>query len=172
MKQNDEYDGVIGFVVVATVVGVIAWWMWPERTRNAEQSANHATQEVVEVIDVGPPVVLTSPGLESRQREYVGLCYPDGSIDYRLGEPNYDRNVTVSMKKKIIERDGNKCVICGATKELEVDHMRALMNGGDNSPSNLACLCAYCNKSVVKSTDNSFRRQREKRLKEMRYGNK
>ena len=36
------------------------------------------------------------------------------------------------MRKRVLERDENCCVVCGSREKLEVDHMRALMNGGDN----------------------------------------
>lgn len=58
-----------------------------------------------------------------------------------------------------VERDGGKYVVYGHTYNLEVDHKRALMNGGDNSLDNLATLCRDCH--VVKTKmDNSLRRKR------------
>jgi 5-methylcytosine-specific restriction endonuclease McrA len=38
-----------------------------------------------------------------------------------------------------------RCVICGATEDLHVDHRVALARGGDNHPSNLQALCRRCN---------------------------
>jgi len=52
----------------------------------------------------------------------------------------YERNLPEKIKTAILNRDGNKCVICGSIIKLEVDHIRALQNGGDNSESNLATL--------------------------------
>jgi len=73
----------------------------------------------------------------------------------------YERNLPEKLKTVIKNRDGNKCVICGSTIQLEVDHSRALMNGGDNSVSNLATLCDVCH--VIKTRmDNAIRRKREK----------
>jgi 5-methylcytosine-specific restriction endonuclease McrA len=54
------------------------------------------------------------------------------------------RDVAASQRERVLQRDGNQCVICGSTLNLEVDHKRALMNGGDNSLSNLATLCNEC----------------------------
>lgn len=55
-----------------------------------------------------------------------------------------------SVRKKIIERDGEICQICGATGDdvkYEVDHIYPRVLGGDNRVENLQVLCTRCNKS-------------------------
>jgi len=54
------------------------------------------------------------------------------------------RDVSGSQRRRVLARDGNRCVVCGSTAQLEVDHRQALMNGGDNSLDNLATLCDDC----------------------------
>lgn len=49
------------------------------------------------------------------------------------------------LRLKIIERDGMKCVICGAKELLQVDYVVARMNGGKDVESNLRTLCIDCN---------------------------
>lgn len=71
------------------------------------------------------------------------------------------RDVSATHRESIKGRDGGRCVVCGATTELEVDHRVALENGGDNSASNLATLCDPCHKEKT-ALDNSLRRKREK----------
>ena len=73
----------------------------------------------------------------------------------------YERDVSQSLKQKVKQRDDNRCVICGSTTKLEVDHRRALMNGGNNSFGNLGTLCDDCHTEKTKH-DNSLRRKREK----------
>ena len=49
-----------------------------------------------------------------------------------------------SVRKKIIERDGEVCQICGATGDdvkYEVDHIYPRVLGGDNRVENLQVLC-------------------------------
>ena len=84
-------------------------------------------------------------------------------ISHRLGLWNYERNVSNATKKKVKARDGNRCLVCGSTYRLEVDHRIALMNGGDNSIENLGTLCDPCH---VKKTrlDYKVRTQRKKRV--------
>ena len=58
------------------------------------------------------------------------------------------KQVQGGLRFMILERDGYKCVLCGATKEttvLEVEHVVAKANGGTNDPSNLRVLCHECN---------------------------
>ena len=49
----------------------------------------------------------------------------------------------------ILERDGFRCKVCGATADdgvkLHVDHIKPVSKGGDNHPSNLQTLCEECN---------------------------
>lgn len=73
----------------------------------------------------------------------------------------YKRNISAKTKRLVKERDGGSCLICGSTYKLEVDHRRALMNGGNNSMSNLATLCDDCHKDKTRM-DNSLRRKRKK----------
>lgn len=45
-----------------------------------------------------------------------------------------------------IAQDG-KCAACGQQKRLEVDHIKAIADGGSNNPVNLQLLCRNCNAS-------------------------
>jgi hypothetical protein len=60
------------------------------------------------------------------------------------------RNVSVRTRHQILERDGFKCVDCGASPAtgavLEVDHTIPISKGGSNDPSNLRTLCSDCNR--------------------------
>lgn len=72
-----------------------------------------------------------------------------------------ERDVSQSTKDQVLKRDGHRCVICGSTTKLEVDHKRGLQNGGDNSVNNLATLCDDCH-TIKTRLDGSLRRKREK----------
>lgn len=71
----------------------------------------------------------------------------------------HERDVPESVKEYVKLRDGYRCIICGSTTELEVDHKRALMNGGNNDESNLATICDDCH-TMKTRMDNSLRRKR------------
>lgn len=62
---------------------------------------------------------------------------------------SYRKPISLKTRYKILRRDGNKCVKCGATAdhaELEVDHIIPVAQGGDNSFNNLQTLCWECNR--------------------------
>jgi hypothetical protein len=54
------------------------------------------------------------------------------------------------VRKHVFDRDGGKCQHCGATQDLELDHMIPLSRGGSNTEKNLQVLCASC----IRSKDN------------------
>lgn len=129
----------------------------------AKQTPREAVDEFIEQqVEPNEHPVVEGKELELRLNAYVEKCYPPGSTTYRLNEPNIKRKVSKATRQKIIERDGGCCVICYSKEKLEVDHMRALMNGGGNEESNLATLCHVCNSSRMKKHDNSIRKQRDK----------
>lgn len=47
----------------------------------------------------------------------------------------------------IYERDGHRCVYCGSTDDLTLDHVMPISRGGGESPANLATCCRSCNSS-------------------------
>lgn len=49
------------------------------------------------------------------------------------------------LRRKVYERDGYKCVRCGATDHLSLDHIWPWSLGGKDEESNLQTLCRSCN---------------------------
>lgn len=47
-----------------------------------------------------------------------------------------------AQRAEIVQRDGCKCVLCGARFGLTVHHIRPQALGRDDSPTNLVTLCA------------------------------
>ena len=45
----------------------------------------------------------------------------------------------------IFKRDGYRCVKCGATTNLTLDHIKPIALGGTSDYDNLQTLCATCN---------------------------
>lgn len=67
----------------------------------------------------------------SRARQ-AGGCSPDG---------------LTAIVRRVFAASGGKCAACPSTRNLELDHIVAVTNGGDNSEDNLQFLCSPCNKS-------------------------
>ena len=62
-----------------------------------------------------------------------------------------DRYVDQLTKDLIHLRDVN-CVYCGATENLEIDHVFPVSKGGNSEPENLQLLCRSCNRSKRSKT--------------------
>ncbi len=58
------------------------------------------------------------------------------------------------LRQKILNRDGNQCVLCGAEEDLTIDHIIPRSRGGSSMESNLRCLCFPCNR--IKSNKLGF----------------
>lgn len=55
---------------------------------------------------------------------------------------------TPKLRYAVLERDGFRCVACGATAaqaQLQVDHIKPVAAGGTNAMRNLQTLCQKCN---------------------------
>lgn len=49
------------------------------------------------------------------------------------------------VRQAIYSRDGYRCLHCGATEDLSLDHIYPYSLGGSDDPSNLQTLCRPCN---------------------------
>lgn len=66
------------------------------------------------------------------------------------------------QKERILERDGGRCVKCGATEKLHIDHVIPVSKGGTSDDDNLQVLCATCNCSKGARIENESRTNRER----------
>jgi hypothetical protein len=55
------------------------------------------------------------------------------------------RSLPDDVKLVVWARDGGACVKCGATKELQFDHVIPLARGGSDTGDNIQILCQTCN---------------------------
>jgi hypothetical protein len=52
--------------------------------------------------------------------------------------------ISSEVRKHVFDRDGSQCQHCGATQNLELDHIIPLSQGGLNTEKNLQVLCGSC----------------------------
>jgi 5-methylcytosine-specific restriction endonuclease McrA len=55
------------------------------------------------------------------------------------------RHIPDSVRREVWQRDGGRCVRCGATDYLEFDHIIPYSKGGANTAANIQVLCRRCN---------------------------
>ena len=61
-------------------------------------------------------------------------------------KPTKRKNIPKAIREAVFKRDNYRCVNCGSTKNLEVDHKVPLANGGTNEMANLQTHCRDCNR--------------------------
>lgn len=67
------------------------------------------------------------------------------------------RGVTAEQWIEIMNKYGNKCLCCGYTGQLAIDHIIPLINGGEHDVNNIQPLCRSCNsKKGTKTIDYRF----------------
>ena len=73
------------------------------------------------------------------------------SFDEEDDKPKRSRRISQSVKDKVWNRDGGKCVLCGSNENIEFDHIVPFSKGGANTYRNIQILCESCNR---KKSDN------------------
>lgn len=100
-------------------------------------------------------------GLHEHLGHPHGTCFlrsaPRGSSNCALDEPASTARVTkdgyirksISSPKRlrVYKKDGYKCVSCGTSEDLSVDHIHPVSRGGSNDMANLQTMCMPCNMS-------------------------
>lgn len=73
----------------------------------------------------------------------------EGYTPYRWQYQKSNR-LDENLRKAVIFRDNNTCVMCGKTNcEIQVHHITSRRQGGADSVFNLCCLCTKCHKKVT-----------------------
>ncbi len=80
-----------------------------------------------------------------QRRTGAGGVVRPGSV-IKPPEPPIDIEPPEEVKREVIRRDGNRCLCCGNTRRLQVDHIISRYHGGTNDPANLQTLCSICNR--------------------------
>jgi superfamily II DNA or RNA helicase/5-methylcytosine-specific restriction endonuclease McrA len=77
-----------------------------------------------------------------RQSQPVGALPEAGQAEERSDDPE----VSDEIKRMVRARDGARCLCCGSTTRLQIDHIQPRYLGGSHHPDNLQMLCAVCNR--------------------------
>jgi hypothetical protein len=55
------------------------------------------------------------------------------------------RRIDSRQRERILDRDGRRCLLCGSTSSLVIDHISPVAEGGGKDDGNLRTLCRNCN---------------------------
>ncbi len=66
-------------------------------------------------------------------------------MDFKPVEKNKRQKISKGLRTKIFLKYESKCAFCGSIDKLEIDHIKPVSQGGDNSEDNLRVLCQSCN---------------------------
>jgi 5-methylcytosine-specific restriction endonuclease McrA len=64
----------------------------------------------------------------------------------QLPVPSQRTGIAPEVRQLVWQRDQGRCVHCGATSELQLDHQIPVSMGGSNTEANLQLLCGPCNR--------------------------
>lgn len=59
--------------------------------------------------------------------------------------PMLRKPISKQLREETLKKYGEKCVICGSTKNLQIDHIIPVIRNGTNEADNLQVLCKTCN---------------------------
>lgn len=63
----------------------------------------------------------------------------------RSNADSYRSRITKAKRERVYARNGHRCVRCGATEPLSLDHIVPVSKGGTNDEGNLQTMCVPCN---------------------------
>lgn len=63
------------------------------------------------------------------------------------------RRMSAKTSQIVFDRDGRKCLHCGTTQRLTIDHIWPVSRGGSDDLENLQTLCHSCNSKKGASVD-------------------
>ena len=62
-----------------------------------------------------------------------------------FGRGNHRKKLRDSVKRSVLEASDYRCIACGASKNLCIDHIMPVAKGGSDDIENLQTLCRSCN---------------------------
>lgn len=94
------------------------------------------------------------------------------AVDEWIGKTD-DTAIPTRVRLRVVDRQAGLCASCGRTlgaagERVEIDHITALINGGENREGNLQALCGLCH--APKTRADVAEKSRTARRKAKRMG--
>lgn len=148
-------DDVVGEVWVPAYVDWFRIWDYPNRAIAAatdlrERVRSHSLRAAIREMAVPETVRSGWPD------NLIGVSTSAASDLIKRGVATAPkprrRQVSGNVRAMVYARDGLRCVECGVTERLTIDHIHPVSKGGTNDPINLQTLCHRCNSRKSDST--------------------
>lgn len=81
----------------------------------------------------------------ARQKRQAAVQQREGTGLRRCSADNYRARIPKKRRQRVYARDGHRCVKCGRTDRLTLDHIVPISKGGTNAEVNLQTMCEPCN---------------------------
>jgi 5-methylcytosine-specific restriction endonuclease McrA len=62
--------------------------------------------------------------------------------------PRLDADAYRELHRRILERDGWRCQVCGSMQNLQVHHLKLRSRSGSDEEQNLITLCVQCHERM------------------------
>lgn len=79
-------------------------------------------------------------------------------------------DITQATKKKVWERDGERCIICGSPNAMPNAHFIPRSKGGLGIEQNIVTLCLNCHHAYDNTADRPIYREKIKSHLQGKYG--
>lgn len=75
----------------------------------------------------------------------IPLDFDGGPVRHPVIRTGERDPIPLTLRRLVLERDGERCRTCGRTTNLQLDHVMPWSAGGPDTATNLRVLCADCN---------------------------
>lgn len=113
-----------------TLEGFVCLWFHDMRVAADSNQWKAATRALAEV---------ESPAVRAAAQASLNELVVDGTGKHKR------RKIPTNVRAQVYARDGLRCVTCGTSDDLTIDHVVAVANGGTNDITNLQSMCQPCN---------------------------